>query len=444
MAFSNIAGAEPSTVTFRVGTVVIDRGSTTEHQEILVLGDPNTSNAQAAVLNTAPASTAWGVIARIAGDVRAVPPSTAADNPVVASQTGTWTVNLGAQVLSSATPAGNSSAVVVRVAGGPSSAVDLVMRPVFSSTGTDNPVSAAQASTVWAVQAAPINIATPVSSAAPASGSSAVVVRQVGMTFDSSNALQVNVVDGTITASTTAGVHSSLVSIAGAYLSSAAVAANSSALNVRVVGGASSGADFPVSGTVIARPGDTNWASSAGFHFDSSGALQITGASNSTMVTVRQSTAADLQATVTPASTTWAVQAAITQPISTATPAHGSSAVLVRQVISSLQSATVEVTSSNSTALYTVLSSAAVAQRVFAFSITSTAAVPSTLLFMTASTTHLWGVGFGSGSSGVTGANLAVAPPGFLFAAAAGEALQCVIQAASTGQSARISVSWLT
>jgi len=357
--------------------------------------------------------------------------------------------------LSSAAAPGNSSALLVRVVGGASSAADFLVRPVFSSTHADNPVSIVGNSTVHLGSIA----AGLLSTTAPAAGSSGLIVRQVGHTYDSSGALNVNA--GTLTASTTAGVDSTLAKIGAGYLSSAAVAANSSALNVRVVGGTSSGADFPVrallpstaaDNPVVASQASTTWA------------VQISG-----QVRVGNSTSGDLLANVAQQSTTWAVQAAIsgnstviqgTSPwivsgnssiaafpaamVSTSTPAHGSSALLVRQVLSSRQSLTTEILSSNSTALYTVVSSVAAERFVYAYSVTSTTAVPSTLILMTGSTTHLWGVGFGSGSSGVTGANLSVSPPGPLLTIPAGGALQAVIQSASTGQSARISVSWFT
>src|SRR3990167_5791005 len=143
ITYSNVGGADPSTITFRVGTVAIARGSTTEQQEILVLGDPESSVALAAVVATA--------------------------------------------------PAGNAFALAVRIAGGPSSAVDVQFRPVFSSTHTDNPVRAVLSSTA-------------ADNPVVVSGNSTVVVS----------------------------------AFAAALISSAAVTANSSALNVRVVGGASS------------------------------------------------------------------------------------------------------------------------------------------------------------------------------------------------------------
>ena len=123
ITFSNVGLAEPSTVTKVVGSVTIARGSTSEFQEILVLGDPQTSNAMTRVVAAAPVSTEFGA--------------------------------------------------VVRIASGPSSAADLLMRPVFSSTSADNPVSVTQVTSPWVVA----NVMQ--SSVAPSSGSSGVIVRPV-------------------------------------------------------------------------------------------------------------------------------------------------------------------------------------------------------------------------------------------------------------------------
>lgn len=99
MAFGNIGLSEPvsSAVTKVVAAVTINRGSTTEYQELLTLADAQSSLGISRVIATAPPSTEYGL--------------------------------------------------VVRIASGPSSAVDLSMRPVFSSTNTDNPVRAVLSST---------------------------------------------------------------------------------------------------------------------------------------------------------------------------------------------------------------------------------------------------------------------------------------------------------
>src|SRR4026209_607805 len=65
--FGSIQGAEPSTVTFEVRTAKITQNSTVMHQEIVSLGDPDPSNAVAAVIAAVPASTAWGLVTREAG-----------------------------------------------------------------------------------------------------------------------------------------------------------------------------------------------------------------------------------------------------------------------------------------------------------------------------------------------------------------------------------------
>lgn len=66
VTFSNIALEEPSTVTARVASVTIARGSTNEQQEILVIGDPQSSIGLAQVLGSAPPSTTPGLVVRIA------------------------------------------------------------------------------------------------------------------------------------------------------------------------------------------------------------------------------------------------------------------------------------------------------------------------------------------------------------------------------------------
>jgi hypothetical protein len=83
---------EPSTVTKRLAAVEITRNSTVQSQEVMVLGSPNstTSLALAEVTGSAPPSTTVGLVVRIASGpstatdlaVRALLPSTAADNPV--------------------------------------------------------------------------------------------------------------------------------------------------------------------------------------------------------------------------------------------------------------------------------------------------------------------------------------------------------------------------
>lgn len=143
------------------------------------------------------------------------------------------------------------------------------------------------------------------------------------------------------------------------------------ALRVNVVAGSAASTTVNVSsvaGLVAVRPSDTNWASSAGFHFDGSGNLNIAGSfSASTTVNVSslagvvlvspvstasvrvyQSTAADLNVTVAgyvAPSTTVSIAAFPSGMVSTSAPAANSSALMVRVVDYVAPSTTVQVSS---------------------------------------------------------------------------------------------------
>ncbi len=307
--FNHIGGAEPSTLTFKLATVSQTRNSSVMHQEIMALGDPDTSNAIAAVLNTVPASTAWALavrqvgnssiqgnstvfqgtspwviagnstVAPLAGSTWATRPiqSSAADLQMTATQgTSPWVISGNSTVFqgSSAWQAQvtnqvrvtNSSAAdfVVTVSGQSttfnvsslagavivrSSKADALMT-VYQSTAADLQATVTQASTVWAVQLSNYSTQVNVSSVAgvvTVTPNSTAWVKSAGFSVDSSNYLNVN---ASFTGSTTVNVSS-------------------------------------VSGVVSVMPNSTLWASSAGFHFDSSGALQINGTfSASTTVNV--------------------------------------------------------------------------------------------------------------------------------------------------------------
>lgn len=238
--FSRIGGAEPSTITFKAATVTQTRNSSVMHQEIISLGDPDSSNAIAAVLNTTPASTAWGIVTRPVGT------QTIQGNSTVFQGGAPWTI------------AGNST--------------------VKQGSGD-----------IWSVA--------------------------VAGSVDSSQYLPVRLTNGS--AFTTV--------------------------------------DLP-----------------------------------------------------------------------------------------SIQSTTVTLNSSASTALYALVSSAAgVRHKVFAYHVTSTATAATKLVFQSSNGGAVkFHVGFGSGSSGVTGANLAVSPPAWLFATAANEALNATIS--STGVNVDVSISYFT
>lgn len=296
-------------------------------------------------------------------------------------------------------------------------------------------------------------------------------------------------VSGTFSAST-------IVTVAALPLISTAVAAaNSSAMNVRVVGGVSSAVDFPVRALFSSTKAD-NLIS---VYQSSAAELQatVTPAAGSTWaVRPLQSSAADLQATVTPvAGSTWNVrplqssaadlQVTATQggtwnigtvttitgvttvssvagvvmarlqdssgvgiAGSTGPTAIGVNGLVTREVMPALLSTTVLITSTHSTALYALISSAAgLRQKVYAYFVSSTHTVPSTLVFMSSNAIDRWHVGFGSGSSGMSGANLAMSPPAWLFHTDVANALNVRIEGGSSVTStviARISISYFS
>ena len=306
-----------STITHRLDAISLDHNSTVVLREVMVVGSPETTNALTAVLNAAPASTAWGLVTRVAD------PST------------------GPFQISSV-----AGAVVVR-----SSAANF-LGTAYQSTATDLLVTA-----------------------------------HGNQSSNSSVYLPVRLSNGTafITAGTDYTDGSTASNIAGPTIAYD----NGSNATMRVI---SEAMGLPVR-----------------LKTSSGGALEG----------------------------------------STTTPAQGVIGVHVRQVVPTLNSTTVVVTSTHSTAIYSLISSvASLRHKVYAYFISSTHTVGSTLIFCSSASgsgfDH-WHVGFGSGSSGMTGANLALNPPGFIFAGVSQNALNVKIEGGSSATStvvARISISW--
>ena len=176
VTYTNVGGEESSTITFRVGTVQIARGTTNEQQEVLIVGDPQTSNALARVVAAAPVSTEFGLIVRVAGGpssvadlaVRAVLPSTAADNLV--------TNTIGLNLQSTSLPASNSSGLNVWIVGGLVTAISsLSTGHVTVDTGSVRVIQSS-ANELLVTNTIGTNLQ---STSAPSSGSSGLVVRQV-------------------------------------------------------------------------------------------------------------------------------------------------------------------------------------------------------------------------------------------------------------------------
>lgn len=162
---------------------------------------------------------------------------------------------------------------------------------------------------------------------------------------------------------------------------------------------------------------------------------------------VHNSTIGDLLASVQQNSTVWQTQAKMQDSsgvgpnIVGTRPTTGAQGFAVRTVLNDLQSTCFSTMGNNSTSS-TIVSSAATPLRVkvYAYSITSTVQAINTLSFASSLANPIWCVQMQSMSSGITGANLAVSPPAWLFATEASSPL--VFKVTGTTGTYHLSVSY--
>lgn len=409
--FSNIGLAEPSTITNRVAAVTIARGSTNEQQEILVLGDAESSLALARVLNVAPVSTDWGVVTRpiglstivavssLAGNVRVVN-SSALDLLASVAQNGAWTVGV------------NNQSTTVNV----SSLAGKVTVEAFS--------------TVWVTQTRlhdGASVALVGSTAAPAAGDNALAVRQVGYVAPSTT-VQVSSLAGKVTVdqnSTVWNVQARLfdglsVALVG---STAAPATGDNALVVRQVGFVAPSTTVQVSSLAGKVTVD---------QFSSVWAVQL--ANYSTIAAVSSLAG---RVTVDAFSTVWVTQARLHDGQSNAIesavtlPSSGARGLVIRPALGGLTTYSAS-TTGQSSATTILTSNAGSKGYIYAYSVISTLGGPVNWSVY-AGATRLWGGVLAAVSSAVSGANLAVAPPGYLFAGSTGAALTFNVDTSNAG-----------
>ena len=153
-------------------------------------------------------------------------------------------------------------------------------------------------------------------------------------------------------------------------------------------------------------------------------AVQIDG-----RVRAQNSTIGDLLASVQQNSTVWQTQAVIRDSSGvayaglTSRPSTGAQAMPTREVLNNLLSTCFSSLGNNSTSATVVTSAASLRHKVYAYSITSTAQAVNTLSFASSLGNPIWQVQMQSITSGITGANLAVSPPAWLFATEAASPL---------------------
>ena len=169
---------------------------------------------------------------------------------------------------------------------------------------------------------------------------------------------------------------------------------------------------------------------------------------SSQSVQVKNSTIGDLLASVQQNSTVWQTQSkvqdssGVSPNIVGTRPTTGAQAIAVRHVLNDLQSTCFSTIGNNSTSATVVTSAASVRHKVYAYSITSTAQAVNTLTFASSLANPLWHVAMQAFSSGISGANLAVTPPAWLFATAAASPL--VFKVTGTTGSYHLSFSYFS
>jgi len=428
--YANIGLAEPSTITKVVAATIVARGSTNEYQEILVIGDPQSSLGLARVVAVPPVSTEFGQVVRIASGpssaadlaMRAVLSSTSADNPVTISGNSTvvqgtspWIVGGNSTVVQGTSPwiiggnstvvisagnssvtitAGNSSVTISAVAGGAG-------KLNIGSTAADNAVLATPMSTAWVKSAGfsvdssnVLNVKLDGSTSVMMQGNSTVIqgtnpwvvspnstafVKSMGLSVDSSNALNVKL-DG-----------STAITI-GAGNSSVTIAAVATGARMNI---GSTAAD----NAVLSTPMSTAWVKSAGFSVDSSNSL------NTKSLTLD----------------------ALGNAIESSTHAAGPPNSTMRGLaVRSLIPALLTTASTNlfaSTTFTIATSNATTVPYVYAYSIMTTNQTPTVIGFY-AGSTLVAPLKLASISSAISGVNLAVSPPAYLFAGSTGAILQ--------------------
>lgn len=388
-AFNHISGAEPSTITFKAATVTQTRNSSVMHQEIVSLGDPESSLGIAAILGAAPASTTFALVVRRVGDSTSI----IHGDSTVFQGSSAWQVQVTNQVRVSNSTAADFNAVI----SGNSTVAPLAgsvwnVAQVAGSTWNVRALNSSAGDFLVTVSGN--------STVAPLAGSAWVVrsskADALGTVYQSTAA------DLQATVTQASSLWQVQVSNGNSSVTISAIAAGAGRLNI-----GSTAAD-----NAVAISGNSTVAPLAGSTWNTR---------------PLQSSAADLQMTATPLSgSTWntrpiqssAADLQVTATIGTnlqssAAPSSNSSGLIVRQVVDNIL--TVSSTTLFASTVFSIQSSAAgLRSYVVAYSILTTNAGPARVRFYSGSTL-LWPMLFAAVSSAVSGANLAVSAPAYLF-----------------------------
>jgi hypothetical protein len=455
-----VAGSAAST------EVTIRQSTYTDLQTLSRVADRDQSTQVAGVTNTTPASTAYALVVREAGSINFATDSISIVGAVASNLATVYQSTVGALRAAvyqstaadlNVTVSGYSTTVNVSSVSGAvnmrSSAANALVT-VYQSTFTDLNCRVNAPSTANSSNYLPVRITDGSSYITPGleytDGSTASSLAGPSLLYNNSSNNTMRMVG------TAQPLPAQIRTSSGADMSDS----TETALRVNVVAGAAGGS------TLITVRQSTVGDLRAAVYQSTAADLNVTVAGYSTTVNVSsvagavivRSSAADMAVTASQNSTAWSVLARVTTSSgggvegSTTAPAVGVVGLHVRQVNPTLLSTTVLITSTHSTAIYPIVSSAAspLRHKVYAYFVGSTHTNPSTLIFCSSASAagfDHWHVNFGSGSSGITAANLALDPPGFLFGGVANTALNVKIEGGSSATAtvvARVSISYFT
>src|SRR5713101_1895409 len=133
--FSRIFGADP----LKTATVTQLRNSSIMHQELIALADPDSSAAVAAVVNTMPGSTAWGLVTRPLG------PIGIQGNSTVFQGSSVWQVQVSNGNSSVIITSGNLTSTCVQGTNPWTIAGNSTVAPLAGSTWNTRPIQSSAA-----------------------------------------------------------------------------------------------------------------------------------------------------------------------------------------------------------------------------------------------------------------------------------------------------------
>lgn len=433
----------------------------------VVQAQPISSSGASLVSDAVPASTAQAIAVRIPAPVWdstnnalrvfQAESSGGASSTQVAISSGVVQAqpisSSGASLVSDTVPASTAQAMAVRIPAPIWDSTNNALR-VFQaeSSGGASSTQVAISSGIVQVQHISSSGVSMSTDTAPASTAQGLIVRQVGYTAPSTGPLAISSIAGRSLVDQNSTVWVTQVSSVAGIVSNQIVDRDQSTQIAAVTNTTPDSTDYALVVREAAQStGPFAISSIAGRTLvDQNSTVWVVQLPTTQTFQVKNSTIGDLLASVQQNSTTWAAQAAVFTSSgggvtgSTGAPATNALGLLVRNITPGLNSTTVTVAPGDSTTFTQIVAgSGSLKHKAYAYFVGSDVTVASTMIFFSGTNADRWSVVFGSESSGITGANMAVSPPASIFETAAGAALNVRIESAST-VNARLALSWFS